>query len=496
MEKEKNTRNCCSGYQHHFNTKLSHSLFDQNAKTSINFILGCDNFLSYQLVKSNFSKNTNIFQNCDLFHNFNIFSLKAISGTKNPDKSNNYFTSIGSCDTKVYISKTKAEHKAKHKNENENFSQEKSDQEPSEQKQPNLVKEQKINFIGCLPKEQLKANLTPTKKIFLAYITKLCSSQFAKTHSGSINLSNYLLAKNSYGLYSPRQIQRHLDVLTADGFITVKTEGNTRWISLRRASSQKFMPFIICSSLTPSQNLVLSHLLEKAAFYARGGLGFVTDKLQMQQLEFELYPLSARSIRAALQSLKKQGLISYVSDINRVFMPVTFAKFVADTYRCLCKITISENCQKLLKKRAVVQILSGNNALSEEVKRKRKGKDRIRQGFAEEPQSTSQLTAAQRRSQWNELVASKLHLSVCPKLRLFELAHEHIFDLLITKKLLAKKGKSHNHSLANCGFASSDCWQKKTTDKYKTVNTFEIYTHRTVRKNQSSNFKNQNQEVI
>ena len=362
--------------------------------------------------------------------------------------------------------------------------------------QNELYQDQKINFVGCLPKELLKADLTPTKKLFLAYIIKLCSSQFAKTHNGSINLSNYLLAKNSYGLYSPRQIQRHLDALTADGFIAVKTEGNVRWINLRKPSSQKFMPFIICSTLTPSQNLVLSHLLDKAAFYARGGLGFVTDKLQMQQLESELYPLSGRSIRAALQALKKQGLISYVADTNRVFMPVAFTKLVADTYRSLCKISVSKNCQKLLKKRAFTQVLSGSNALSDEIKRKRRIKDRIRQGLAEEPQSSSQLTTAQRRQQWNDLVASKLHLSVSPKLRLFELSQQHIFDLLIGKKLLAKKGKFHSYLLANYGKPPSDCWQKKTTDKYKTVNTFEIYTHRTVRKNQSRNFQNQNQEVI
>ena len=437
MEIERNTRNSCSGYQHHFNAKLSHSHSAKFGKISINSILGCDNFLSNQLVKSNFSNNPNIFQNCDQLHNFNIFSLKANSGAKNPDKSNINFSLTGSCNTQIYISKIKADHK----NDDENFSQKNSHQELSEQKQPILTQDQKINFVGCLPKELLKADLTPTKKLFLAYIIKLCSSHFAKTHNGSINLSNYLLAKNSYGLYSPRQIQRHLDALTADGFIAVKTVGNVRWINLRKPSSQKFMPFIICSTLTPSQNLVLSHLLDKAAFYARGGLGFVTDKLQMQQLESELYPLSGRSIRAALQALKKHGLISYVADTdtNRVFMPVAFAKLVADTYRSLCKISVSKNCQKLLKKRAFTQVLSGSNALSDEIKRKRRIKDRIRQGFAEEPQSSSQLTTAQRRQQWNDLVASKLHLSVSPKLRIFELSQQHIFDLLIGKKLLAKK---------------------------------------------------------
>ena len=217
-----------------------------------------------------------------------------------------------------------------------------------------------ISYCGCLGKNHLKLNLSPTKKIFLSCLVGLCCSKFAKANSYAINLSDLQIADRLPD-FSPRQVSRHLADLEKAGVLRIRYADSKRWISIADLNLNKGkLPIVYISTsdftLTASQTLVLSRLLDKAAFYARSGLGFIVDHSQMRSLLSDLYPMSERTIRAALQQLKAYGLISYVEEGRSAWMPIVFKSRLIAEYSDKFKITTTSKCQDIVKMRALRQL--------------------------------------------------------------------------------------------------------------------------------------------
>lgn len=76
---------------------------------------------------------------------------------------------------------------------------------PSNNPKPTLANDKTslISYCGFLNKSQLNCNLSPTKKLFLSFLTQLCSSKFAKANAYAINLSDQSLSLR-YPIFSPR----------------------------------------------------------------------------------------------------------------------------------------------------------------------------------------------------------------------------------------------------------------------------------------------------
>ena len=378
----------------------------------LSFLTKPNNFYSFDLLSLRNQEFSNFYQNCELYHK----SDKKFCNFKFEDPSNNPKSTLGNEKTSL------------------------------------------ISYCGSLNKSQLNCDLSPTKKLFLSFLTQLCSSKFAKANAYSINLSDQSLSLR-YPIFSPRQVQRHLDSLEKSGLIKIKYLDNKRWISIPDLSLDKGkIPIVYISSskftLTASQSLVLSRLLDKAAFYARSGLDFVTDCSQMRSLQKDLYPMSERTIRAALQDLKKYGLISYVGDKDNrsVLMPVVFDRKLTGEYQNKFKVIPTAKCQEIVKNRALRQL-------------------QIRKGSAGVVNSDPSCAAKA-----NPQAASAKNTST-------ELSRECIKNILIFQKdaMLAKNDANQFEVLAKKGNLPGDPSAKKDSplyvNKHDQVEKHFVYKH-------------------
>ncbi len=335
-----------------------------------------------------------------------------------------------------------------------------------------------MQFAGPLYPEQYVSGLTPTHLIFLANLNRLCATPFANKHNGAINLNDKAISDWCVYKFSARQIKRHLEHLEALGLIKIERGEKVRWVRVV-AAKQKSMPFVHIDGLTASQSLVLSKLLDKAAFLKRAELGLMTDSGQMKNLASDLSLLSERSIRYSLQKLKAQNLIIYKNlhgFSHSPFSPVTFARHIEEQYCSLVKIKVSGKCKEITLNRARAIVLADeDNLLTQELAKRNKHRPRPK-GCAEKAtlqaqapkfasQSTVQTKAVKKRI-WNNMIANKLGPQSGNK-ELFQLDQKQIKDLLSLPKfprdLLAKKGTSHRQLLAKKGQDGGNCWQKKVS---------------------------------
>ena len=320
-----------------------------------------------------------------------------------------------------------------------------------------------LSKVGILYKSQFGANLTPTKKVFLSFLNGLCRSKFAREHGDSINLNDAELAKYSEGRFSSRQIKRHLEDLNATGFIVCSYRGVERWIEVQKEPCEKFMPVIDVTldqnSLTASQILILSKLLDRASFYFKAEMGFAVDQVQMLKLIKELFPLCVRSIRLGLQKLKDLKLISYITDLRGAFQPVIISEKLSNQYRDLFNLKPSKTCRDLVKRQAVEKVLRSDPdaIVSKQVKEKRLKNERRRNGIAEVGTGRAQTaedTKQGRKRAWQRQVSEVLSAPADISQSYLDLSHEQVFKLIFctpTKSALSvKKGRSH-----------SPCWQIK-----------------------------------
>lgn len=231
-----------------------------------------------------------------------------------------------------------------------------------------------FRYLGYLLKSQIKLNLSPTKKLFLSFLNHLCTGKFAQANSFAVNLSDQQMSLRCE-IFSPRQVSRHLLDLAKLNIIQIKYKDKQRWISVSDISQRGRIPIITIEDdktvLSPAQNLVLSALLDKAAFYARSGLDFITDSLQMKAVKKDLYPLSDRTVRDALQKLHQAGLISYAADCRGVLQPIVFKQALTAAYQIKFKVVPTDKCREIVHNRALrqLQISSGaavrNKSLAE-----------------------------------------------------------------------------------------------------------------------------------
>ena len=313
-----------------------------------------------------------------------------------------------------------------------------------------------LQKVGILYKSQVSASLTPTKKVLLALLNGLCRSKFAREHGGSINLSDAELAGYSNGRFSTRQIKRHLDALSAAGFIECSYSSGERWIEVQKEPGEKFMPVIDATSdqnsLSASQILILSKLLDRASFYFKAEMGFAVDEAQMLKLVEELSPLCTRSIRLGLQKLKESGLISCISDFKGAFGPVAVCEELSCQYRRMFNLKTSKTCSSLVKRQAVEKVLRSQPeaAVSLQVKEQRVKNDRRRKGMAEAAPLRAQTaddTKQGRELAWQRQAAALLGAPAEPGQKYLQLNPEQVFRLIFglptASKASAKKGSSH-----------------------------------------------------
>ena len=250
-----------------------------------------------------------------------------------------------------------------------------------------------LTKIGILYNSQSSLNLTPTKKIMLSVINSLCAGRFADEHDGFISLNEDQIADRTCGWFSARQVGRHISDLIEKGILMSYFSEGKRWVGLKsgKASAGKFMTVV---SITTDQNLfcaseilILSKLLDRAAFHYRAGVGLVTDKVFMKNLQDGLYPMCIRSIRQGLGKLKAKGLLSYVEESSSSLMPVVFSEAVTSQYVSLLRLKPSEKCRKLVYKQAVERLLRSEKAseLTVTVKEERatRAEERVRDERAE-----------------------------------------------------------------------------------------------------------------
>ena len=322
--------------------------------------------------------------------------------------------------------------------------------------------------VGILSYKQCKLPITPTKKMLLALVNKLCSTNFARNNNGYINLTCKEIASYSNNLFTSRQVQCHLDDLINLGYLIAEYKDGLRWLSVTKEANDKFMPIIALASdqnsYSPSMNLVMSALLDKASFYARAGMDFVTDQDQMKSLNKDLYPLSPRSVRLALQKFKDNGLINYLkSNLRNNLLPVSISNTLTKTYASLFKITPSAKCKSICKNRAVDKILYSNpeSSLTKSVLHQREQKMRMKQGLAQLPAYRAQTALDTKQGQkqcWNDLVkgfflqtGDGFVIDCDHDQETLNLTPNQVKEILILRSinLKAKKGIPH-----------SSCWQK------------------------------------
>lgn len=345
-----------------------------------------------------------------------------------------------------------------------------------------------LTKIGILYNSQSSLNLTPTKKIMLSVINSLCAGRFAGEHDGFISLNDDQIADRTCGWFSARQVGRHISDLIEKGILMSYFSEGKRWVGLKsgKASAGKFMTVV---SITTDQNLfcaseilILSKLLDRAAFHYRAGVGLVTDKVFMKNLQDGLYPMCIRSIRQGLGKLKAKGLLSYVEESSSSLMPVVFSEAVTSQYVSLLRLKPSEKCRKLVYKQAVERLLRSEKAseLTVSVKEERaaRAQERVRRNTGdgwvyhthqETRAETWADTRAGRAVLWKSLLESKTgeHAYVT---KAFELTDRQLLQLTLglsgVSGLSAKKGIPHSRSRQKRAKPTAEVGKKRQSPLY------------------------------
>ena len=302
----------------------------------------------------------------------------------------------------------------------------------------------------------------------LSVINSLCAGRFAGEHDGFISLDDEQIANRTAGWFSARQVGRHISDLTERGILLSYYSEGKRWVGLKcgKASAGKFMTVVSITSdqnlFSASQILILSKLLDRAAFHYRAGLGLVTDKVFMKTLQDGLYPMCIRSIRQGLGKLKAKGLLSYVEESSSALMPVVFSEAITSQYVSLLRLKPSAKCCKLVYKQAVERVLRSDKSsdLTVSVKEERAARAQEREqrnaddGWVyhtqQEPRAATWAdTRAGRAALWKTLLEGKTGEQFYVT-KAFELTDRQLMLLTLGltggPDLSAKNGATHSRS--------------------------------------------------
>lgn len=344
-----------------------------------------------------------------------------------------------------------------------------------------------LTKIGILYNSQVSLNLTPTKKIMLSVINSLCAGRFAGEHDGFISLDDAQIADRTGGWFSARQVGRHLSDLIEKGILMSYFSEGKRWVGLKsgKASAGKFMTVVSIAAdqnlFCASEILILSKLLDRAAFHYRAGLGLVTDKVFMKNLQDGLYPMCIRSIRQGLGKLKAKGLLSYVEESSSALMPVVFSEAVTSQYVSLLRLKPSDKCRRLVYKQAVENVLRSDKSseLTVSVKEERAARAQEREqrntgdGWVYHTQQETRAetwadTRAGRAVLWKSLLESRTGEACVTKA--FELTDWQLKQLTLGLSggsgLSAKKGATHGRSRQKKAQPTAEVGKKRQSPLY------------------------------
>lgn len=326
-----------------------------------------------------------------------------------------------------------------------------------------------------MPKKLLKIDLSIIKKVFLSHLVRLSSGKFGRDHGYSINLSNAQIANWCSGAFSVRQVQRHIDALADAGLIEVSFVRGVRWICVRSvASAKQKMPLVsvLNKKLSKAQEALLSLLLDKAAFRARGGLNFSVGRLRISTLADELYPLSVKTVQNAVKKLQAENLISCVPGEKGQLLSIAFAPDLEWSYSEFIKLKTSVKCRKIVHDRAVQVVLNqAEDSLVSKLREENEQRKRRRSGMAEQPCLFAEGCAAAAQqpdsAQLWRAALNSLGLNCSEQQRSYQLTAEQTNTLLSGEfptfcSLLEKKDTSHRGAAEKNDISHMENWKKMT----------------------------------
>ncbi len=260
-----------------------------------------------------------------------------------------------------------------------------------------------LTRLGKLYAEDLKAlaGESCTTKLVYAQLTSLTECSYAKKHFGQISLTTAQISEFMGGYLSPRMIRRQLNLIAArfPNQYQERKQGKHCLIKLRRAEKPKKFKLIFtlgnqAELQAPSMILLVSVLLDKAAFNYRGGDNFAVSASQLTDIAAEI-GVSQKTICSHLRTLQKLNLIvplSGCSDLTGTEIlkqGFNFSTEVFGEYSSKVKLTRSRKCEQLVQQRRYSvknrQIVRSDRSFSQSDPARREIKNRLSQGFAEQP---------------------------------------------------------------------------------------------------------------
>lgn len=223
----------------------------------------------------------------------------------------------------------------------------------------------KLQVIGKLYFEHLNSlkSASCTTQLTYSLLTSLSETNFAKEHK-EIILSTTKISEYMDGLLSSRMIRHQLNLFKEDKKISSLLKENHRnnlcHLKLKKPAENKFffviVPYENRDQFSPSSIMLLSLLLNKAAFNYRAGNGFTVTASQMQNLDKEL-GVCAKSIKNSLKSFLELNLVkdilgnSEFSVNDLLSRGFKFCNAILQSYSELISLKLSEKCKNIDRKK-------------------------------------------------------------------------------------------------------------------------------------------------
>lgn len=260
----------------------------------------------------------------------------------------------------------------------------------------------KLIKIGILFESQIKTQMTCSNKIIFSHFQALAKTKYVQEHRGIISYSLGRVAKNFNNTISVRMIRRQLKIsAAANQLIIVNREEDKYYVN--PVPDTKFIPIFMVfnpvtkeniqdadslnsdslinnkdlslskidlneqknsnfpedtETLNAAGNLILSVLLDKAAFNFRGTGEATVYPYQLKSIADELH-ICKRTFKNTLRELIRLNIIK--APINADFdnfssvilkTGFVFTELFFNLYRDLVKVNSSEKCQQIFRKRA------------------------------------------------------------------------------------------------------------------------------------------------
>ncbi len=296
----------------------------------------------------------------------------------------------------------------------------------------------KLIKIGILFESQIKTQMTCSNKIIFSHFQALAKTKFVQEHRGIISYSLGRVAKNFKNTISVRMIRRQLKISAkANQLIIVNREEDKYYVN--PVADTKFIPIFMVfnhntkdgntvdsdslinikaqlltqrelteqknsdsledtETLNAAGNIILSVLLDKAAFNYRGTGEATVYPYQLKSIAEDLH-ICKRTFKNTLRELIRLNIITAPADadfdnFSSVILKTgfVFTELFFTLYRDLVKVNSSEKCQQIFRKRA--HLISKNRIIRTDhsnIKQERQSDTRqtSKQYTAEQPRTTA-----------------------------------------------------------------------------------------------------------